>query len=359
MEIHGNLVDIHQKVIFPATVRWENGIITGIERNSHRGDGFILPGFVDAHLQLDSTLLPPTEFSRLAVRHGTIAAVATTPVIARILGAEGIEYMHLNARKAAMKFFFDPPLSHQVDTASTCLTEARKKLNEGMKIAVREGSVNRNFLAVFPVMQEAPSQCMFCTDHLYPDSLMLGHLNLHVRRAVQKGMDVFDALACASKNPAEHYNLEVGLLRTGDLADFIVVEDLSSFRVLETYIDGECVFKNGPLLPYLEPQPLRRIPSIKTRKKPVLTKGAIASSFAALGASKADLDSAIEAVMTHKGGLALSSNGKTVVLPLPIGGLMADLEGEEVARLYSDLDQIAKNFGYFHPLAELLSESYV
>ncbi len=351
MEIHGKLVDIHQKVIFPATVTFEKGIITKIERNSHRGHGFILPGFVDAHAQIESSLLPPSEFARLAVRHGSVATVSNAEMIQKVLGEEGIEFMERNASKVPMKFYFDRPIT--MDCTSTTLSEARKKKGEGKKIGVN------NLNVLFPMLQEAPEECMFCTNHLHPDGLRLGHINLLVRRAVQKGMDVFAAIACASKNPIEHYGLDVGQLRVGDPADFIVVEDLSSFRVLENYIDGECVFQKGPLFPHFEVHPIHKIPAIRTIDTIKLKKGAIASSLVAFGATEEDRQNAIDAVLAHKGGLALSYQGKTDLLPLPIAGLMSTLVGEEVARLYADLDQIAKSFGCKVPLALLLSASYV
>ncbi|MBS0629893.1 MAG: amidohydrolase family protein [Verrucomicrobia bacterium] len=350
MEIHGKLVDIHQKVIFPATITVEKGIIVKIERNSHRGRGFILPGFVDAHIQIESTLLPPSEFARLAVRHGTVATVGPAEVMQKVLGEEGIEFMRLNASMVPLKFYFN---SSTIDCSSTTLTEARKKKGEGKKIGIKNLNVH------YPLLQESPDQCMFCTDHLHPDNLLLGHINLLVRRAIQKGMDLFEALKCASKNPIDHYELDVGLLREGDPADFIVVEDMNAFRVLETYIDGECVFRNGPLFHHLDVHPINKKPQIRMIDTIHLKYGAIASSFIAFGALDTDRKRAIQAVMDHKGGLALSYQGKTAILPLPIAGLMSTLEGEEVARLYGDLDQLAKSFGLNHSLALLLSESYV
>ena len=270
-----------------------------------------------------------------------------------------------------------------IETDHECesLSEARGKRAVGMKILVREGSIAKNFNTLFPLLQEDPEHCMLCSDHLYPDSLLLGHINLLVRRAIQKGMDPIAAICCSSKNPVEHYGLEVGLLRVGDPADFIIVDDLISFRVRETYIDGECVFKDSVFLPHIPVLPVNRFETtLKNTKdfavsskesgllkmavvdryhdtRPIvsfiknfgLKKGAIASSRAdniiAIGATDEDLRKAVNAIIEHKGGLALSCNGITNTLPLPIAGLMSTLTGEEVARRYSDLDQAAKAFG--------------
>ena len=86
---------------------------------------------------------------------------------------------------------------------------------------------------------------MFCSDDKHPDSLVAGHINELCRRAVAKGVDVFKVLQSACVNPVEHYKMKVGLLREGDSADFIVVEDLKSFTVKQTYINGELVAENG------------------------------------------------------------------------------------------------------------------
>jgi adenine deaminase len=80
---------------------------------------------------------------------------------------------------------------------------------------------------------------LFCSDDKHPDSLVAGHINQLCARAVAKGIDVFKVLKAACVNPVLHYKLEVGLLREGDAADFVVVKDLVGFEVVETYIDGE------------------------------------------------------------------------------------------------------------------------
>jgi adenine deaminase len=85
---------------------------------------------------------------------------------------------------------------------------------------------------------------MFCSDDKHPDSLVLSHINQLCSRAVAKGINVFNVLKAACVNPVLHYNLPVGLLRPGDPADFIVVEDLEMFDVIQTYINGELVAHN-------------------------------------------------------------------------------------------------------------------
>ena len=493
MEIHGNLVDIHTEEIFSALVTIEGGRIAKIERDGHRKKGCLLPGFIDSHLHIESSLLPPSEFARLAVRHGTVATVSDPHEIANVLGMEGVEYMLDDSRKVPLKFHFGAPscvpatpfetsgatigvnevrallslpdiyflsevmnypgviakdkdlmakieaakkaskpvdghapgvhgedikayIAAGITTDHECcqLTEAREKHALGMKILVREGSAARNFNVLFPILQADPETSMLCSDDLRPDSLILGHINLLVRRALQKGMPLFDILKCACRNPVTHYNLDVGLLREGDPADFIIVEDLKSLRVKETYIDGLCVFKNGEVLfPRIKPRLINHfkatpktpkdfevkaseevhvisalegelitkketaIPPVfggkatcdlasdllkiavvnRYKNAPVavgfirgfgLRYGAIASSIAhashnvvAVGTSDEALAKAVNLVIKAKGGIATDSS----ILPLPIAGLMAALPGEEVARLYGDLEEEVHKLG--------------
>jgi adenine deaminase len=132
-----------------------------------------------------------------------------------------------------------------IDTDHECFTyeEALEKLEKGMKVIVREGSAAKNFEALIELLPEYYEKMMFCSDDKHPDDLLEGHINQLCKRAVAKGIDVFKILQVACINPVKHYNLDVGLLQEKDFADFIVVENLTDFNVLETYIDGELVAK--------------------------------------------------------------------------------------------------------------------
>jgi adenine deaminase len=89
---------------------------------------------------------------------------------------------------------------------------------------------------------------LFCSDDKHPDNLALSHINDLAARAVAKGKDLFDVLRAACLNPISHYSLQVGQLREGDPADFILVKDLKKFEVVATYISGEKVAENGKTL---------------------------------------------------------------------------------------------------------------
>jgi adenine deaminase len=134
-----------------------------------------------------------------------------------------------------------------ISTDHECFTydEATEKLSLGMKVLIREGSAAKNFNALIDLLPENYSNMMFCSDDKHPDDLIVGHINLLCARAVAKGFDLFKILQMACINPVKHYKMNIGLLQKNDAADFIVVEDLTHFKVLQTYIDGELVAENG------------------------------------------------------------------------------------------------------------------
>jgi adenine deaminase len=137
-----------------------------------------------------------------------------------------------------------------ISTDHECFTaeEALDKLHAGMKILIREGSAARNFDALIGLMHEHWQMMMFCSDDKHPDSLVAGHINELVKRAIAGGVDVLKVLQAACVNPVKHYGLEVGLLQPGDPADFIVVDNLTEFNILQTYIAGELVANQGQSL---------------------------------------------------------------------------------------------------------------
>ncbi|MEP6677508.1 MAG: adenine deaminase, partial [Ferruginibacter sp.] len=134
-----------------------------------------------------------------------------------------------------------------ISTDHECFTaeEALDKLQNGMKILIREGSAAKNFEALIDLLHDHPNQMMFCSDDKHPDSLLMGHINQLCARAVVKGINIFNILKAACVNPVLHYKLDVGLLRVGDPADFILVKDLEHFEVVRTFINGELVAENG------------------------------------------------------------------------------------------------------------------
>ena len=106
MHISGNIVDLFRSEVYSGTLEVRDGRIAGINRDDRRYGTFLMPGFIDAHVHIESSLLVPSEFARLAVVHGTVAAVADPHEIANVLGVEGVEYMIENARRNAFQVLF-------------------------------------------------------------------------------------------------------------------------------------------------------------------------------------------------------------------------------------------------------------
>lgn len=324
MRIQGQIVDIPNRNIFSGEILVEKGKIVSITPKGHEVKTFVLPGFIDAHIHIESSMLVPSEFAKIAVTHGTVATVSDPHEIANVLGIDGVRFMVENGKKTPFKFHFGAPscvpatgfetagaaigangiaallaspdiyylaemmnypgviyderqvlekigwakrfnkpvdghapglrgpdlkkyISAGITTDHECFTsdEAKEKLGCGMKIIVREGSAAKNFEALIDLLPEHFRDMMFCSDDKHPDDLLLGHIDLLCARAVAKGIDVFSVLQSACVNPVNHYQMNVGLLREGDAADFIVVENLTAFNVLQTYINGKLVSENG------------------------------------------------------------------------------------------------------------------
>ena len=107
--IEGQIFDLVNSRVFPGVVVIEAGKITKIKEQPVDNTQYIMPGFVDAHVHIESSMLVPSEFARLAVCHGTVATVSDPHEIANVLGKNGIRYMIENGRKVPFKFFFGAP----------------------------------------------------------------------------------------------------------------------------------------------------------------------------------------------------------------------------------------------------------
>lgn len=328
--VAGNIVNIFTKEIVAGKVIFEDGIIKELVVTAPGPDPelpYLLPGFIDSHVHIESSMLVPSEFARLAVVHGTVGTVSDPHEIANVCGLPGVEFMIENGKTVPFHFNFGAPscvpatvfetagaslnaadvaqLLQKVDvkylsemmnfpgvlegdkevmekiktalelgkpvdghapglrgdaarkyagagisTDHECFTreEAFEKLQYGMKIIIREGSAAKNFEALIELLHDHPDEILFCSDDKHPDSLAEGHINELCARAVAKGINVFHVLQAACINPVLHYKLDIGLLRIGDAADLIAVEDLVHFKVKQTYIRGQLVAENGTSL---------------------------------------------------------------------------------------------------------------
>lgn len=502
-QIQGQFVDVFNRIIYPAEITIQDKKIKTITRIENASAQFILPGFVDAHIHIESSMLVPSEFAKIAVLHGTVATVSDPHEIANVCGIEGVDYMLENAKLSPFKFNFGAPscvpatsfetsgavinsqqiaqlLSRKeikylsemmnfpgvlmkdsevmakleaaknagkpidghapglrngdakqyadagISTDHECveIEEALDKIKFGMKILIREGSAAKNFEALVDLFQQHPKEIMLCSDDKHPDELLKGHINQLVSRAIAKGLDLFDVLWAACVLPVIHYNLEVGLLRIDDPADFIVVENLTGFPVIQTFINGQMLAQNGNCL--IESVPivpinnfnaqLRKVEDFKISVKetdqelkvkviealdgqlitnaitktlkiqdnelqsdvkqdilkigvvnryltnePValgfvynfgLKEGAIASTVAHdshnivfVGVDDISILNAVNALIKEKGGISVSTNNQTSVMPLPIAGLMSNNDAYATAKEYQSLDAAAKQLG--------------
>jgi len=326
-KISGNIVDVVSREIFKGTIIVSDGIITEIHKEQVGEENYILPGLIDSHIHVESSMLIPSEFARLAVVHGTVATVSDPHEIANVSGIRGVKFMIDNGKKVPFKFNFgasscvpattfetagavlgtkeieellsmeevkylsemmnypgvlfnDPEVMAKLNLAKKagkpidghapglrgeeagkyiaagistdheCFTleEARDKISYGMLILIREGSAAKNFEALSPLIKEHPDKIMFCSDDKHPNDLSEGHINQLVKRALSKGYDFMNVIRCCTFNPVDHYNLKVGLLQPGDPADLILVDNLTDFSILETYVNGIKVAEQGRTL---------------------------------------------------------------------------------------------------------------
>ncbi len=367
-KISGQIVDVVAGKIFPGEVVFEGkekggrkfdvkslkvqsskfkeniGKIIEIRRLEKADDVLIMPGFVDAHIHIESSMLVPSRFAEMAVVHGTVATVSDPHEIANVLGRDGIEYMVKDGKRVPFKFFWTAPacvpatefetsghkitaeqiqkmlaqsnfvglsevmnfpavirndeetlkkigaakkyqkpidghapllsgadlkkyIAAGISTDHECITakEALEKLKLGMKIWIREGSAAKNLDKLLPIIKDNPDKCGLCSDDLHPNDLNKGHINLLVKRLLAAEIDPILALRMANLNIVQHYKLPVGLLQAGDPADFIVVNNFSDLSILQTWIKGQLVAKDGQSL--IKPQPRRIKNNFKAKFK--------------------------------------------------------------------------------------------
>ena len=109
MKVSGHIIDILKRKIFSGTINFDKGTILSVEQSENVPDQYILPGFIDAHIHIESSMVTPYEFAKTALGHGTVATVSDPHEIANVCGLEGVNYMIENAKSAGLKFFFGAP----------------------------------------------------------------------------------------------------------------------------------------------------------------------------------------------------------------------------------------------------------
>ncbi|MFP4535356.1 MAG: adenine deaminase [Spirochaetaceae bacterium] len=351
------LVNVYTREITETSVAIDQGLIVSfgeqeaeIERDLQ--GRYLIPGLIDSHVHIESSLLSPEQFALLALPHGTTTIVADPHEIANVCGLEGIRYMIEAAEEAPLDVFFmlpscvpatsfenagavldaealesmmdheqvlglgemmdypavisgDPGALAKLDTAAragkpidghapmvlgrelmayraagvetdhecSTLEEMAERLSLGMRVLIREGSAARNLATLVKgVTENTAHLCAFCTDDKQPvDLLQEGQIDHNLRLAVQEGLDPITAVELATINAARGYGFkDRGAVAPGLLADLVVLEDLSEFRVREVYKRGVQVAENGSPLFSVGSPDLSRVTG--TVNAPTLTK---------------------------------------------------------------------------------------
>ena len=351
MKFTAYILDVLTDSVYPARITIENGIFKEIVPIVLKEDvkvdieGLMIPGFIDSHIHIESSMITPAQFARIAVRHGTTTVVCDPHEIANVCGIEGIEFMIENAKSVPFNFYFTAPscvpatafetsgailefllkkddvvalgemmnfpgvlngdeevirklelarqynkpidghapllsgreldkyMEQYIITDHECsnFEEAIEKKQKGMKIMVRDGSSAKNMEALFDFSKRidhwknqnnfgiiptdvlerrihTPVFDFIVSDDKHPNDLIKGHLNKSVKKACDLDVDVLKAIEMVTINPASHYNIDGGAIVTGAKADFVIVDNLSDFNILKTYIAGECVFDGENVL---------------------------------------------------------------------------------------------------------------
>jgi len=497
MKVSGKIIDLHNREVYAGEVLFENGIIEKVNRTDKAPEVFIMPGLVDAHVHIESSMVTPSHFAVAAVKHGTVAVVSDPHEIANVMGTEGVKFMYRDAQNVPVKFCFGAPscvpatsfessgaaigpkqinelfengyvsylaemmnfpgviyeqedvlqkiqiarernvvidghapglmgdklkkyIAAGISTDHECssLEEAKEKASLGMKILIREGSAAKNLTALAEMINFLPGMVMLCSDDLHPEMLEKGHINRLVARLINIGYDMFDVIRAATVNPSLHYNLNVGQLKPGDPADFIVIDNPQNMSVLSTFIDGKCVYdgkdtlftsakidrinnficnrisekeievrnngtkmrvivaQNGELLtsmeyvssgnePFIIPSVGKDILKIIVKERyhdspPAmafikgfgLKSGAFATSVAhdshniiAVGTTDRDIVQAVNMIVDANGGMSVVSDNESLILKLPVAGIMSDMPVSAMAQSYERLSEIVKSQG--------------
>jgi len=135
-------------------------------------------------------------------------------------------------------------ISYNISTDHECssLEEALEKIKLGMKIQIREGSAAKNLDSLYELFHIYPDKLMLCTDDIHPDDLINGHINLFIKKLVDKKIDYFDVLKAASLTPIKHYNLPIGTLTENSYADFVICNDIFYEDIKEVYVNGKKIY---------------------------------------------------------------------------------------------------------------------
>jgi len=290
---------------------------------------FILPGLIDGHVHIESSMLTPQEFAKVLLIHGVTTAITDPHEIANVAGTKGIQYMldqseglpldirvmlpscvpavpndsngatlyaedlapffkHERVLGLAEVMDFPSVQNTSADMVSkliltkenngiidghaagierenlniysaagirndheaTTRQEGKDRLDLGLYLMIREGTVAKDLKALLPVVTERNARrCLFVTDDkLIDDLLHEGSVDHCIRLAIKEGLDPITAIQMATINTAECYKQErIGAVSPGYKADFLIVDSLEELTIEHVYKEGKCIVENRRL----------------------------------------------------------------------------------------------------------------
>lgn len=330
----GSIVNVFTGDIVKGDIAISDGVIAGIgdydgEKVIEAQGKFVVPGFIDGHMHIESSMLTPCELSKVLIKHGVTTVMADPHEIANVAGTKGIDFMLNSSENLPVDVFImlpscvpatifensgaklnaedlEPFYSHPrvlglaevMDFPSIvnlneemlnkivnaklnggiidghaaglskeelnvyaaagiyadheCLTvdEAKNRLELGMYLMIREGTVAKQLKKLLPVINKVNSRrCMLVTDDKLPDDLIAdGSANYNVRLAIEEGIDPVTAIQMVTLNAAEFFGLRnLGAIAPGYQADLLILDDLKSISIDKVIKKGKCVVKNGEI----------------------------------------------------------------------------------------------------------------
>lgn len=337
---NAKVVNVFTRKITETDIAVTQGTVVGLGNYSGQKEidakgQYVVPGLIDGHVHIESTLLPPHEFAKVSLLHGVTTAITDPHEIANVAGTTGLEYMISDAQATPMNIFtmlpscvpvtpFEtngatldakaltpfmakdevlglaevmnyqavanqeadildkitaiqqaggvidghaagiaaadlavyPTAQIRTDHEAVNATEAQARLDLGMYLMIREGTVAKDLHALLPVVSEQTARrCVFVTDDLLLDDLLTkGSIDHILRLAIQAGLDPLLAIQMATLNTAECFQLKtIGAIAPGYQADFFFTDDLTTLPIHEVFVKGQQVKTHDQLVTELFP----------------------------------------------------------------------------------------------------------
>lgn len=337
---NAKVVNVFTRKIMETDIAITQGIVVGLgnytgQKEIDAKGQYVVPGLIDGHVHIESTLLPPHEFAKVSLLHGVTSAITDPHEIANVAGTTGLEYMISDAQATPMNIFtmlpscvpvtpFEtngatldaqalspfmakeevlglaevmnyqavanqeadilekitaiqqaggvidghaagiaqgdlsvyPTAQIRTDHEAVNAEEAQVRLDLGMYLMIREGTVAKDLQALLPVVTEQTARrCVFVTDDLLLDDLLTkGSIDHILRLAIQAGLDPLLAIQMATLNAAECFQLKtIGAIAPGYQADFFFTDDLTTLPIHEVFVKGQQVKKREQLVTELFP----------------------------------------------------------------------------------------------------------